>query len=96
MQPHPSPRGLRDQLKSVSITTWLQNQVDRLSGTCQHSFGIKKFPGIFHTHTSEVKNGGKLILSWRMKILAAQPITDRRRVSAGRRPAERLVLVLFP
>ncbi|EUA30810.1 hypothetical protein I552_9853 [Mycobacterium xenopi 3993] len=32
MQPHPSPRGLRDQLKSVSITTWLQNQVDRLSG----------------------------------------------------------------
>src|SRR5262249_19244193 len=34
MQPHPSPRGLRDQLKSVSITTWLQDRVDRLSGTC--------------------------------------------------------------
>ena len=40
MQPHPSPRGLRDQLKSVSITTWLQNQVDRLSGTCHQITGI--------------------------------------------------------
>lgn len=35
MQPHPSPRGLRDRLKTGINTTWLYNRVDRLSGTCQ-------------------------------------------------------------
>jgi hypothetical protein len=35
----PNTRGLRDQLKSASITTWLQNRVDRLSGTCQRRLG---------------------------------------------------------
>ena len=34
MQPPAHADGLRDQLRSVPITTWLQNRVDRLSGTC--------------------------------------------------------------
>ncbi len=35
MQPHPSPCGLRDQLKTGINSAWLYNRVDRLPGTCQ-------------------------------------------------------------
>lgn len=33
-QPRLSPGGVRDQLKPVSITTWLHNQADHYRETC--------------------------------------------------------------